>query len=201
METCTKLPKSHKGKQIACIELEQAPVLSRLIKIASALLALVFFLIGYLLFPIEALLEMEEPFVHLVVLMFGMMSVFLFHELMRGLLMRIFSGVKPIIRYAGSYPHAACEAYFGKKVQQIINLAPPVALACLLLILVLTTKDMSWKWIAWLTLTVGVCSYVRDVYVAVRMKYLPDDILVMNVGPVYLIYSAAAEQQEENEAE
>ena len=195
METCTKLPESHKGKQIACIELERSPVLSRLIKIASAILALVFFLIGYLLLPVEALLEMPDPFARLVALMFGMMSVFLIHELVRGLLMRVFSGVKPIIRYAGSYPHAACEAYFGKKAQQIINLVPVAVLTCLLLILVLLAPDMSWKWIAWLVLTVGVCSYVRDLYVAVRMLYLPEDILVMNVGPVYLIYSASAQEK------
>ncbi len=197
MKTCTKLPKSHQGNQIACIELDQSPVLSRLIKIVSAVLALVLFLIGYLIFPVNALLEMDNTFVHLTALMLGMMSVFLIHELVRGLLMRIFSGVMPIIRYAGSYPHAACEAYFGKKVQQIINLVPVAVLTCLLLILVLTTADMSWKWIAWLTLTVGVCSYVQDLYVAVRMAHMPADILVMNVGPIYLVYSATAENQED----
>ena len=72
---------------------------------------------------------------------------------------------------------------------------PVAVLTCLLLILVLLAPDMSWKWIAWLVLTVGVCSYVRDLYVAVRMLYLPEDILVMNVGPVYLIYSASAQEK------
>lgn len=195
METCTKLPKSHKGRQIACIELEKSPVLSRLIKTASAILALLFFLVGYLIFPIEALLEMEAVFSHLVTLLLAMMSVFLFHELLRGFLMRLFSGVKPIVRYVGSYPQAACEAFFCKKHQQIINLLPLTAIFLMLLGIVLTTADMSWKWIAWLTLTVGVCSYVRDLYVAVRMMHLPEDILVMNVGPIYMIYSAAADQE------
>ena len=198
MKTCTSLPKSHKGKQIASMELEKSPVLSRLIKIASAILALVFFAVGYLMFPIEALLEMENAFTHLVVLMFAMMSVFLIHELMRGVLMRIFSGVKPLIRYVGSYPQAACEAYFCKRHQQIINLLPPAAITLMLLTVVMTTADMTWKWIAWITLTVGVCSYVRDLYVAVRMMYMPRDILVMNVGPIYLVYSATGDDAQEN---
>jgi len=194
VQTCRKLPDSHKGKQIACIELERSPVLSRLIKIASVILAFIFFLIGYLIFPIEALLEMEDAFVHLVTLMLGMMAVFLVHELLRGVLMRLFSGVKPIIRYAGSYPHAACEAYFGKRVQQIINVVPPVVEIVMLLLLLFTTADMSWKWMIWLILTVGICSVVGDAYVTIRMMHFPEDILVMNVGPTYLIYSASVDE-------
>ena len=197
METCTKLPKSHKGKLIACIELEKTPVLSRLIKAVSAIEAILFFLLGYMLFPIDALLKMGDVFSHLVILFFGMMSVFLLHELLRGLLMRIFSGVKPLVRYVGSYPQAACEAYFCRRHQQIINLFPLTVIFMMLLAIVLTTADMSWKWIAWITLTVGVCSYVRDLYVAVRMMHMPKDILVMNVGPIYMIYSATGEQQTE----
>lgn len=197
METCTKLPKSHKGKPIACIELEKTPVLSRLIKAVSAIEAILFFILGYMLFPIDALLKMGDVFSHLVILFFGMMSVFLLHELLRGLLMRIFSGVKPLVRYVGSYPQAACEAYFCRRHQQIINLLPLTVIFVMLLAIVLTTADMSWKWIAWITLTVGVCSYVRDLYVAVRMMHLPRDILVMNVGPIYMVYSATGEQQTE----
>lgn len=197
METCTKLPKSHKGKLIACIELEKTPVLSRLIKAVSAIEAILFFILGYMLFPLDALLKMGDVFSHLVILFFGMMSVFLLHELLRGLLMRIFSGVKPLVRYVGSYPQAACEAYFCRRHQQIINLLPLTVIFVMLLAIVLTTADMSWKWIAWITLTVGVCSYVRDLYVAVRMMHLPRDILVMNVGPIYMVYSATGEQQTE----
>lgn len=197
METCTKLPNSHKGKLIACIELEKTPVLSRLIKAVSAIEAILFFILGYMLFPIDALLKMGDVFSHLVILFFGMMSVFLLHELLRGLLMRIFSGVKPLVRYVGSYPQAACEAYFCRRHQQIINLLPLTVIFVMLLAIVVTTADMSWKWIAWITLTVGVCSYVRDLYVAIRMMHLPKDILVMNVGPIYMIYSATGEQQKE----
>ena len=197
METCTKLPKSHKGKLIASIDLEKSAVLSRLIKIVSAVLAAIMFLAGYLLFPIDALLQMEDTFAHLVVLFFAMMSVFLLHELLRGFLMRLFSGVKPIIRYVGSYPQAACEAYFCRIHQQIINLLPLAVIISILLAIVLTTAEMSWKWIAWIALTVGICSYARDLYVAVRMMYMPKDILVMNVGPIYLIYSATGESKKE----
>ena len=199
METCTKLPKSHKGKLIASMDLEKSPVLSRLIKIVSAVLAVLMFLVGYLIFPIDALLQMEDAFAHLVILFFAMMSVFLLHELLRGFLMRLFSGVKPIIRYVGSYPQAACEAYFCRRHQQIINLLPLAMIVLILLAIVLTTAEMSWKWISWIALTVGICSYARDIYVTVRMMYMPKDILVMNVGPIYLVYSATGElKKEEN---
>lgn len=195
MKTCNKLPDSHKGNQIACIELEHSRVLSRLIKIMSVILAALIFLLGFLIFPAEALLEMDAAFVHLVSLMLGMMAVFLVHELLRGLMMRIFSGVKPIIRYAGSYPHAACDAYFGRNHQQMINIVPSVVLILMLVVLLLSAADATIKWILWLMLTVGASSFVRDIYVTVRIMYLPEDILVMNVGPTYLIYSASGCQE------
>ena len=190
MKTCKKLPDSHKGNQIACIELERSRVLSRLIKVISVVLAAVTFLVGFLILPVEALVEMEDAFVHLVSLMLGMMAVFLIHELLRGVLMRIFSGVKPIIRYAGSYPHAACEAYFGRKAQQIINIVPPVITVAMLILSLVVTADLTWKWMLWLMLTVGISSFTGDFYVAIRVMHFPEDILVMNVGPTYLIYSA-----------
>lgn len=199
VEVCKKLPKTHTGRQLAQIELERSRVLSRLIKTVSAVMTVVMVLCGCLILPLEALLEMEDVFVHLVVLMLGMISVSLIHELLRGLLMRVFSGVKPVIRYVGSYPHAACEAYFGRGAQQIINLAPPLVLVVMLLVLLITATDLSWKWMAWLVLTVAVCSCVRDIYVAFRLSRMPADILVMNVGPTYLVYSAAADKQDNEE--
>lgn len=195
VEACKKLPKTHAGRQLAQIELERSRVLSRLIKTVSAVMTVVMVLCGCLILPLEALLEMEDVFVHLVVLMLGMMSVSLIHELLRGLLMRIFSGVKPVVRYVGSYPHAACEAYFGRRAQQIINLVPPMVLVVMLLVLLITATEPSWKWMAWLVLTVAVCSCVRDGYVAFRLSQMPEDILVMNVGPTYLVYSASADKQ------
>ena len=127
--------------------------------------------------------------------MLGMMSVFLIHELLRGLLMRLFSGTKPIIRYAGSYPIAASEAYFGRNVQQVINVVPAVVTVAMVMMLLLTAADPTWKWILWLILTVGICSCVGDVYVIIRMLYLPEDILVQNVGRTYLVYSATTAEE------
>ena len=189
MAAYTKLPATHKGKVIACIELEKSRVLSRLIKTVSAVLAVILFVIGYLLMPIEALLGMEDLFFPLIVLMLGMMAVSLVHELLRGFLMRLISGEKPVIRYAGSYPHAACDAYFDRFSQQILNILPPIAVIAMALAFVLLAGSEGWKWIAWLIFTVAVCSGVRDAYVAWRLTMLPADILVMNVGPTYLVYS------------
>ena len=196
MEIYKKLPGSHRGNQIAGIELETSPVLSRLIKTISGVLALLMFIVGYLIFPIDALMQMEDVFVHLVALFLGMMSVFLIHELMRGVVMRILSGVKPIIRFAGTYPHAACEAYFGRSAQHLINLIPAAVTVAMPLMLLLTTQDMSWKWMTWMILTVAVCSCVGDLYVSLRIRHMPSDILILNVGPTYMIYSA--EKEEEN---
>lgn len=190
MKTCITLPKSHKGNEIARIELERSRVLSTLIKTVSAVLAVTMFGIGCLLLPPSSLTEMTDVFEHLSILMLGLMTVMLAHELIRGLMMRIFSGVKPVIQYAGSYPHAGCEAYFGRSQEQVINLMPLAAMTALLLMCFFAAPDASWKWMVWIMLVVHVCSCVGDVYVSARLTRLPEDILVQNVGSTFRIFSA-----------
>ncbi|MBR0391237.1 MAG: hypothetical protein IJK38_02830, partial [Oscillospiraceae bacterium] len=57
-------------------------------------------------------------------------------------------------------------------------------------ILFLSTKDMSWKWIVWIILTVSVCFSIGYAYASIRFQQLPDDVLIQNVGSTYLVYSA-----------
>lgn len=188
METCKTLPKSYADNLLACIELERSQVLSRLIKILSVVLLLALFGLGCLVLPPEELTAMSDPFEHLVVLMLGLMAVMLLRELVRGILMRIFSGVKPIIRYAGAYPHAGCEAYFGRVQEWIICLAPIAVILVFSIVLMLNMPDASWKWMIYIILVVGVCNCVGDLYMAARLTAFPEDVLVCNVGPSYLVY-------------
>ena len=190
METCKNLPDSHYDNLLARIELERSQVLSRLIKVISLVLMLALFGLGCLLMPPESLTVMNDAFEHLAVLMLGMMAVLLLRELIRGFLMRVFSGVKPIIRYAGAYPYAGCEAYFGRTHEWIICFAPILVILAATLGLFFTVADNSWRWMIWIILIVGVCSCVGDLYVAARLSGFPSDVLVRNVGPPYFVYGA-----------
>lgn len=190
MQTCKTLPESHTDNLLACFELERSKILSRLIKTVSVVLMLALFGLGCLLMPPESLTEMEDVFEHLAVQMLGLMAVMLLRELVRGFLMRAFSGVKPIIRYAGSYPYAGCEAYFGRAQEWVICLAPIAVILAVTIGLMTSMPDDSWRWMIWIILTVGVCSCVGDLYVAARLTGFPDDILVRNVGPTYLVYGS-----------
>ena len=186
----SELPKSYRGNRIACIELEKSKYLSRLLKTVQAVIAVLMIFAGCLLMPPAALTGMSEPFEHLSVLMLGMISVRIILELTRGLLMRLFSGVKPVLRFTGAYLHAGCPAYFDRKNEQLINLLPSLLLTVALIILFLSTKDMSWKWIVWIILTVSVCFSIGYAYASIRFQQLPDDVLIQNVGSTYLVYSA-----------
>lgn len=186
----SELPKSYRGNRIACIELEKSKYLSRLLKTVQAVIAVLMIFAGCLLMPPAALTGMSEPFEHLSVLMLGMISVSIILELTRGLLMRLFSGVKPVLRFTGAYLHAGCPAYFDRKNEQLINLLPSLLLTVALIILFLSTKDMSWKWIVWIILTVSVCFSIGYAYASIRFQQLPDDVLIQNVGSTYLVYSA-----------
>lgn len=195
MQSSKTLPKTHKGKQIACIELEKSRLLARLIKIIQAITAVLLLIAGGLLMPFSALIELKEPFEHLTVLMLGMIAVSIFQELGRGLLMRIFSGVKPVLRFTGAYLHAGCEAYFNKRDEQILNLVPAVLLTVILIVLFLTTNDDSWRWMIWIILTVDICFGIGYAYASIRFMSMPDDILVQNIGSKYLVYSSKGDAE------
>ena len=196
MKVYTKLPESHQDKLLARIELERSVILSRLLKTIQAVLVVALLAIGCLFLPPEKLTNMSEPFEHLSVLMLGMLSVSIVQELLRGVLMRIISGVRPSLRFAGAYLYAGCEAYFPRREEQILNLLPLFLTTILLVILFLLTGDMSWKWIIWIILIVDICFGIRYAYASMRFSQMPDDILVMNLGPTYLVYSGHADAEQ-----
>lgn len=197
--TCMKaysiLPSSHKGRLLARIELERSKVLSRLIKTIQAVLAVVLLAAGCIFLSPSELTNMKDPFEHLTALMLGMLSVSIVQELTRGFLMRIISGIKPTLRFSGAYLHAGCEAYFPRREEQILNLFPLLFSTVVLLILFFSVQDISWKWMVWIVFTVNICFGVGYGYASMRFAQMPEDILVMNLGPTYLVYSAQAEKE------
>ena len=194
LKAYTKLPESHKGKQIARIELERSKVLSRLIKTVQAVLAVLLLAIGCLFLAPSELTNMKDPFEHLTALMLGMISVSIVQELTRGFLMRIISGVKPTLRFSGAYLHAGCEAYFPRREEQLLNLSPLLFFTVVLLIIFFSVPDVSWKWMVWIVFTVNICFGVGYGYASMRFAQMPADILVMNLGPTYLVYSAHTDE-------
>ena len=196
MKAFAELPKLYRNNQIACIELEKSKYLARLLKTIQAILAVIMLFAGCLMMPPAALTGMSEPFEHLSVLMLGMISVTIVLELLRGFLMRLLSGVRPVLRFTGAYLHAGCQAFFDRKSEQFINLLPPLVLTVALIILFITTKDTTWKWIVWIIFTVTVCFSIGYAYASIRFQQLPDDILIQNVGSTYLVYSAEAQSDQ-----
>lgn len=67
------------------------------------------------------------------------------HELVHGICMRAFSGVRPHYGFTGLYAYAGSSAYFGKKPYIVIALAPIVVWGAVLAILNLLVPA-SWFW-------------------------------------------------------
>lgn len=189
MEIHTKLPKTYRKTPIAYIETERSRILSKLIKIWSAMLTLLLFALGSLFMPLEQLTDMDDVFEHLVVVMLGMIAITILHEWFRAGAMWFFSGVKPVVHFAGMYPHAGCEAFFDRKSETAVCLIPLVLTLVITLIPMFLMPDASWMWMVWIIMTVGVCSGVSDVYMAIRMTKLPKEILVENVGATFLVFA------------
>ena len=194
MKTCDKLPPSYKSEPAFRIETESDRKLSRRIKAVSAAAAVALLGTGCVFLPPEALTHMDKPFERLISLVMGMLLVSTVHELIRGLVMRICSGTKPILKFSGGYLYAGSEVFFGRGCEFLINLAPFALMTAALTAVLLSISDLSSKWIIWMVMTVEICTCLRDGYVCIRLLKLPESILIENVGPSFLVFAEQEKQ-------
>ena len=186
MTTTTELPSGYEAT--IYMELEKSRVLSRFIKIIQAVVAVIMFIIACLIIGTDGLTEMDEVAFHIVVMMLGMIGYSILHELVRGFMMRFFSGIKPIFRFSGPYAHAGCPAYFCKNHELVIQMLPIIVTVILSAVAMIKAPDASWLWVFYLILMVCAAGSVTDIYVIARMLKRPADILIQNVGSTYVFF-------------
>ena len=147
---------------------------------------------GNWMVPQEALFDLEGgliPYVmRFVVLILGVFVYTLLHELVHGVLMRRFSGVRPRYGFAGTYAYAGSDAYFNKRDYIIIALAPVVVWGVVLAILT-AAVPYSWFWPVWFIQVTNLSGAAGDLYVTWRFAALPPDILVRDVGVAMTVYA------------
>lgn len=193
MNTTTELPSGYEAS--ISIEIEKSKILSRFIKTIQVVLAVIMFGAASVIMGTDGLTQMDEVAFHLVILMLGMMSYTILHELIRGFLMRGFSGQKPIFRFSGPYAHVGSPAYFSKGHELAIMIIPVVVTVALSVFGMCKTSDMSWMWVFYLILMVCVAGSVSDIYVIVRVIRESSDILIQNVGSTFVIFKKEQTQK------
>lgn len=131
--------------------------------------------------------------VRLVAMLAGIVVYMVLHELVHGIFMKQFSGVRPCYGFTGLYAYAGSTAYFGKRQYFVIALAPVVLLGIVLAVAV-TLVPQAWFWPLYLIQVTNLSGAAGDLYVTCKLWKLPPQLLVQDAGVAMTLYVPAADK-------
>lgn len=131
-------------------------------------------------------------FIRFAVLMVGIVAYILLHELVHGIFMRGFSGIRPTYGFTGLYAYAGSTAYFDKKRYLIVALAPVVIWGGVLAAVTAAVPE-DWFWVFYWIQIANLSGAAGDLYVTWRLCRLPADILVNDTGVSMTVYGRDAD--------
>lgn len=134
--------------------------------------------------------DIENPFKPLctVLIILGLIIAYMIlHEIVHGFFFRKFSGQKAKYGFTGLYAFAKSDAFYNKKEFLIIALSPIVILGsfCLILNIVL---GATYFWYVFAIQIVNISGAAGDLYVALVLIKMPDEILISDEGVSMTIY-------------
>lgn len=185
MENCKTLPAGY--REIFKINLQKDKKTAVLIN-AMALVIMILMLIPAFLTADVSNVFSVFTMPHCTVLIGGMILYLILHELVHGIFMKKFSGVKPKYGFTGLYAYAGSSAYFNRKCYIIIALAPVVIWGIVLAVLQICLCGI-WAWIIYFIQIANISGAAGDIYVTCKMSRMPENILVNDTGIEMTIYS------------
>lgn len=183
--TSTHIPQEY--RKIGHIDLQKDKKLALLVNLMAAGMMVLLFALGTVLVPPFAqllpLLDDSLRFLlYMALLLVGLVVYIVLHELVHGVFMRAFSGVKPTYGFTLLYAYAGSTAYFSKRHYIIIALSPVVIWGLVLLLLNLLLP-VSWFWPVYFIQVMNLSGAAGDLYVTWKMLFrLPADVLTQDTG-------------------
>ena len=185
--TYTTLPDGY--RQIGEVDLTRDRRAMLLVNISALIIAAVLFLLGLIVHPFRLFSDsFSSLLIRLILFYAGALLYLVLHELVHGVLMRYYSGLRPHYGFNGIYAYAGSEAYFDRNRYRIIALAPVVLLGTILLLLCIVLPDTLF-WYFYLIQIMNLSGAAGDLYVSLLLKKLPDDLLVQDSGVAMKFYS------------
>ncbi len=187
MENFKELPEGY--EKILDIDLQKNKKLMLGVNIGALLVAAVMAVAALPFVPISTLFDMDDGFyfLRLLAMLAGTGAYIVLHELVHGIFMKAFSGVKPRYGFTLMYAYAGSTAYFNKKSYITIALAPVVIWGIVLGVLCAFVPE-GWFWVFYFIQITNLSGAAGDAYVTYKMLTLPKDILVNDTGVAMTVY-------------
>ncbi len=187
MTTRTTLPADYAEKEQ--IDLQKNKKLMLLVNGLAVLLGLVMTAAGiWSLFRRGWEPDIDAYFSHVPVFLGGCIVYVVLHELVHGIVMRAFSGIRPRYGFTGLYAYAGSDAYFCRRDYIVVSLAPIVVWGVVLAVLQCLVP-LGWEWVVYAVQVVNISGAAGDLYVTAHMSRLPADVLVQDSGVSMKIFA------------
>lgn len=180
------------------IDLQRNVKLAILINVVALVIAIAMLVPAVLLvspfetFPID---NLGDGLLRMLVLLVGMVVYMVLHELVHGIFMKHYSGLKPHYGFTGLYAYAGSTGYFCRSHYITIALAPVVVWGIVLVVLNFLVPA-HWFYVVFILQVINISGAAGDFYVTAKFLKLPQDILIFDSGvamQVYLHESASAQ--------
>lgn len=200
MKATLELPEAY--RKVCDIDLAKNKKLFLIVNGLCLLIVATMIALGMLLGqPISAFFDVENGIkaylVRAAALIGGYILYIILHELVHGIFMRAYSGVRPHYGFKGVYAFAGSDAYFALTPYLVISLAPVVIWGIVLGVLCAVASP-AWFWVFYFLEVMNVSGAAGDFYVTVFMLKMPSDILVRDTGTAMSVYSTEAEEKGTN---
>lgn len=190
MKTQRTLPENY--TKLLDIDLQKNKKLALLVNMLALAIAAAMAVTAYRFKPIGLLFDMSDGFggyiARFAAIAAGSVAYIILHELVHGIFMKLFSGMKPNYGFTGLYAYAGSKAYFNKRDYIIIALAPIVIWGVVLAVINAFVPEQ-WFWVVYFIQIFNVSGAAGDIYVTAKFSKLPPDILVNDTGVAMTVYA------------
>jgi hypothetical protein len=181
----TQLPEGY--LEIKRINLRKNKKHFRIVNLLSLIIALIMFILGMLIQPFDYQNRLVNWPQALTILL-SIMPFVILHEMIHGILMYLFSKVRPHFGIGLSYAYAGSKAYFKKTPYIIISLAPVVIIGIIFIIANFLVSK-SWFWVVYFIQILNLSGAAGDIFVTTSIIKLPADVLTIDSGTEMVFYS------------
>jgi len=129
-----------------------------------------------------------QTIINTILLLVSILLYMVLHELIHGILMKSFSGVKPRYGFTGLYAYAGSDALFGRRQYLMIAFAPVVLLGAVLAVLNIRFYE-SWFWFFYIIQIVNISGAAGDIYVGAQIVRAQNAVLIRDTGTGMTLYS------------
>lgn len=184
----TRLPEGY--REVRRVDLMRNRKEAVLVNLLALAITGVMIVLGFLICPSFAEFEVGLHTLFGIVLMsVGIVVYMILHEVIHGVFMKAFSGIRPRYGFTGLYAYAGSDALFCRRQYIVIAFAPVVILGLIITVLTVAFYETAF-WYLYVIQIVNISGAAGDFYVGTLIARATNDVMVRDAGTDMSLYSA-----------